>query len=238
MQSFEYMFPFLLFFFSNSFFSSLFLVHTHTGTHTHAPALCIISSSYGIALRAQGHVNPPSFFFLYFSGERSAACFCRVPALFFLSVFLFPPSPFLPCPSVSLTCRSKRNFWHLSLLWCFCSRRYRRTSTDSVSYLLHLRVLSESARCIHRAHGNRNVAPSPTPTHPPGIFCLLQKFFCEASVDSRLIPRCMTALSCAILRSPFCCSTTRTRTNTCMFCRWAWSLGRIRSLRACGAIYW
>lgn len=38
------------------------------------------------------------------------------------------------------------------------------------SYLLHLRVVSESARSIYSVHGNRTVAPSPPPARSISSF--------------------------------------------------------------------
>lgn len=154
-------------YFSNSLFLLLSLARTHTPSHT---LLCqheqfFSGSLVSVMVQLLWRSEPGSCRSLSFwRAHRMRPC-VRLPACVRLFCMLqaFSHAPlFLPCVSIKLTCRWKRNILHRSLLWC----RYRRSSTDS-AHICFICALCRSQHEAFSVHGNRTVAPSNSPPPPP-----------------------------------------------------------------------
>lgn len=156
---------FINLFFKFSLSPALSRAHTHALTHSSLSAwtvlLWIISFSYGTALMAQRARVMPIPLFLEGAPHASVRAPACVRLFCMLQAFSHAPL-FLPCVSIKLTCRWKRNFLHRSLLWC----RYRRSSTDS-AHICFICALCRSQHEAFSVHGNRTVAPSNSPPPPP-----------------------------------------------------------------------
>lgn len=209
-----------------------------------AALLCIISFSYGAAWCSEpGSCRSLSFRRCVPPRER-----VRLPvrALLFACRQPFPrASQFLPpvCPSSWPAVGSRTSyagaFFDAPVVAVIAEAA--ATLLISAPFAPRVGVGAKHSRCAWQQNC-RTIHTAPHHHHPPPIFCLLPKFFCEASWDSQIIPRCMTALPCAIPHSSFClCARTQphahvyTCANTCMYKRLAWLLN---CLHACGAIYW